>query len=190
MQKIISLFKRSYTEDRLVYNEVVEGAEWVLRGEGIATRKYDGTCCMIRNGKLYKRFDAKKDKKAPEGFEPAQDPDPITGHWPGWILVGEGNQDQWHREGLKNFLENDNEPQDGTYELVGPKVQGNPEGYNKHILIKHGVYKLDISELTYEGIKNYLYNNPAMEGIVWHHQNGNMVKIKYKDFFKKKNKDH
>ena len=54
MRKIISLFQRNYDGDRLVRNEVVPGAEWVLAGEGIATRKYDGTCCMVRDGKLYK----------------------------------------------------------------------------------------------------------------------------------------
>jgi hypothetical protein len=70
MQKIISLFKRDYEGTRLVFNEIVPGAEWVVAGEGRATRKYDGTCCMVRDGKLYKRYDAKKGKKPPPGFEP------------------------------------------------------------------------------------------------------------------------
>ena len=36
MKKIISLFKRNYETDKLVRNEVVPGAEWVLQGEGTA----------------------------------------------------------------------------------------------------------------------------------------------------------
>ena len=48
MKKIISLFQRNYNTDRLVRNEVVPGAEWVLAGEGTPTRKYDGVCTMIR----------------------------------------------------------------------------------------------------------------------------------------------
>lgn len=44
MRKVISLFKRDYEGTRLVFDEVVEGAEWVVAGEGIATRKWDGTC--------------------------------------------------------------------------------------------------------------------------------------------------
>lgn len=40
MQKIISLFQRNYDGDHLVRDEVVPGAEWVLRGEGVATRKW------------------------------------------------------------------------------------------------------------------------------------------------------
>ena len=62
MKKIISLFMRNYDSDRLVRNEVTPGAEWVIEGEGKATRKYDGTCCLIKNNKLYKRYDAKKGK--------------------------------------------------------------------------------------------------------------------------------
>lgn len=98
MKKIISLFQRNYDGDRLVRNEVVPGAEWVLSGDGVATRKWDGTCCMARNGKLYKRYDAKAGKKPPEGFEPAQEPDPVTGHWPGWLLIGAGPEDKYHRQ--------------------------------------------------------------------------------------------
>ena len=61
MKKIVSLFKRDY-EGRppLVYDEVVEGAEWVLAGEGIATRKWDGTCAMVSYGKLWKRYGARR----------------------------------------------------------------------------------------------------------------------------------
>ena len=71
MKKIVSLFQRNYDGDRLVRNEVVPGAEWVIAGEGVATQKVDGTCCMVRSGKLYKRYDAKQGMTPPPGFEPA-----------------------------------------------------------------------------------------------------------------------
>jgi hypothetical protein len=38
VKKIISLFQRNYETDRRVRDEVVPGAEWVLAGEGVATR--------------------------------------------------------------------------------------------------------------------------------------------------------
>ena len=76
MKKIISLFQRNYEGDRLVRNETVPGAEWVLSGEGVATRKFDGTCCMIEQGVFYKRYDVKKGRTKPDGFISAQDPDP------------------------------------------------------------------------------------------------------------------
>jgi hypothetical protein len=59
VEKILTLFKRDYEGKRLVYDEVVPGAEWVAAGEGVATVKWDGTCCRIHDGRLYKRYDAK-----------------------------------------------------------------------------------------------------------------------------------
>jgi hypothetical protein len=164
-----------------VRDEVVPGAEWVIAGEGVPTRKFDGTCCMVKTGVLYKRFDAKQGKEPPYGFVPAQDPDPVTGHWPGWIEVGNGNEDKWFREGCGKSWPKCDAP-DGTYELVGPKVQGNPEGFEHHTLVPHGKHILaDLNPRNYENIKHYLgYGD--IEGIVWHHPDGRMVKIKAKDF--------
>jgi hypothetical protein len=177
MQKIISLFQRNYDGDRLVRDEVVPGAEWVIAGEGVATRKWDGTCCMIRDGKLYKRYDAKKGKTPPAGFEPAQEPDPVTGHHPGWLPVGDAPDERWHREAFDNM----ETITDGTYELVGPKINGNPEGFEKHWLISHGSDAWRDCPRQFDAIREWIkaWN---IEGIVWHHPDGRMVKIKKKDF--------
>lgn len=177
MKKIISLFQRNYDGDRLVRDEVVPGAEWVIAGEGIATRKFDGTCCMVRDGKLYKRYDAKRGKTPPPNFEPAQDYDEVTGHMPGWVPVGDGAEDRWHREGFANSAPGT----DGTFELCGPKVQGNPEGFAHHVLIRHGNDTLEHFPRTYTEIREALRVDD-IEGVVWHHPDGRMVKIKAKDF--------
>ncbi len=193
MKKIISLFQRNYDGDRNVRDEVVPGAEWVLAGEGVATRKYDGTCCMVRGGRLYKRFDAKHGKTPPIGFEPAQDADPVTGHWPGWIPVGDGPEDRWHREAFSDTGSPDKPAgvdvglPDGTYELCGPKVQGNPDGFPKHVLIPHGAELLQTPR-NYADLKDAL-KEADIEGIVWHHPDGRMVKIKKKDFGWKRTKN-
>ena len=180
MNKIPSLFTRNYDGDRLVIDEVVPGSEWVMNGEGIATRKFDGTACMVKDGKLYKRYDRKKGKPAPKGWEPCEDsPDAHTGHWPGWLPVGGLPEDKWHREAWEN--EGRDLP-DGTYELCGPKIQGNPEGFSKHVLIPHGQEPLPAPR-TYAELKVYLGTHDY-EGIVWHHIDGRMVKIKKKDFQK------
>lgn len=177
MKKIISLFQRNYDGDRLVRDEVVPGAEWVLAGEGVATRKFDGTCCMIRGGVLFKRYDAKRGKVPPEGFEPAQEPDPVTGHHPGWLPVGDGPDDRWHREAFDNC----DDTQEGTFELCGPKVQGNPERLSSHMLVRHGDWWLADAPRDFARLRTYL-GTAAIEGIVWHHPDGRMVKIKAKDF--------
>lgn len=179
MRKIVSLFQRNYDGDRLVRDEVVPGAEWVLAGEGVATRKFDGTCSMVRGGKLFKRYDAQQGKTPPIGFEPAQDADPQTGHWPGWLPVGDGPDDRWFREAF----EASPALPDGTYELVGPKVQGNPDGFATHTLVLHGREVLADCPRDFEGLKAYLLAR-TIEGVVWHHPDGRMVKIKRRDFVK------
>lgn len=149
MIKISSLFKRNYETDRLIRNEVVPEAAWVIDGEGIPTEKIDGTSCLVQDNVLYKRYDRKVTKNAkrrgppyyiedckpaPGGWEPCEvSPNQHTGHWPGWLMVGKGPEDQWHREAFPS----DKTYRDGTYELVGPKIQGNPYGLPAHLLVPH-----------------------------------------------------
>lgn len=182
MKKIISLFQRNYDADRQIRDEIVPGAEWVAAGEGVATRKFDGTCCKVENGLLFKRYDAKRGKVPPAGFVPAQDPDPVTGHWPGWLPIGDGPDDRWFREAWWWVSDQAGMAltRDGTYELIGPKVQGNPEGSNMHILIRHGAEILDAPR-TFDALREW-FKGRDIEGIVWHRDNGDMVKIKAKDF--------
>lgn len=193
MKKIISLFQRNYDGNRQVRDEVVPGAEWVAAGEGVATKKYDGTCCLIRDGKLYKRYEVKPGGKAPANFEPANDVDAETGKQQGWVPVGDGPDDRWHREAWDQthaIMDPVEGPammllewpfDDGTYELVGPKVQGNPEGALSHWLVPHGKHFEPDCPRDFGGIREYL-RTANIEGIVWHHPDGRMVKIKAKDF--------
>lgn len=69
---------------------------------------------------------------------------------------------------------------DGIYELCGPKVQGNAEKFERHVLIPHGREVLDAPR-TYDELKAWLADKD-IEGIVWHHPDGRMVKIKKRDF--------
>ena len=394
MKKIISLFKRDYEGTRLVYDEIVPGAEWVLADEDMATEKWDGTACLVRDGKLYKRYDAKKGQTPPVNFEPAQDtvyycvicqcvvqyptggtiyaiqrpgstediseqllsaadsqrpsisgtvesieelsqtdlrampvliqrtqggevlqsdllnemamgkprqasrevnnqtscgsgrgekaaqnesriypcvgtespecyikqglyprasdcyggvfgkdtgvvgartpqerdqvrqstgkpvnshthdtsrcdylstlsegirdaliigkalcgapvtrcvpPDKNTGHWPGWVPVGDGSDDKYHRQAWNlagHALPN------GTYELVGENIQGNPYNMDECQLLRHGSEIITPEpERTFDGLKTWFKQHPEVEGIVWHHPDGRMVKVKARDF--------
>ncbi len=183
MKKIISLFQRNYDGDRLVRDEVVPGAEWVLAGEGVATRKYDGTCCLIQDGKLFKRYEVKPGKTPPPGFVPANEIDENTGKQQGWVPVGDGPEDAYHREAFVNATEyGERELEGETCELLGPKIQGNPEGFKFHSLVRHShAEQLPNAPRDFAGIKAFLQEND-IEGIVWHHPDGRMVKIKAKDF--------
>jgi len=177
VKKIPSLFKRNYDTHK-IYNEVTEGCEWVIKGEGLPTRKFDGTACLIDHGKFYKRYDFKKGRKFPFpkcmciACQP--EPDPETGHWPWWVPVTK--DDKYHNEALVNAPRGN-----GTYELCGPKVNGNPEGLDFHALILHGVETFLDCPTGFDVLPEYMIDK-KVEGIVWHHPDGRMCKIKLKDF--------
>ncbi|MGB1225780.1 MAG: hypothetical protein ACPHCN_16790, partial [Mycobacterium sp.] len=74
----------------------------------------------------------------------------------------------------------------GTYELMGPKVQGNPMGLMNHRLLRHDALpKFPDAPRTFEGLWDFLlgeeFTDSLWEGIVWHHPDGRMAKLKVKD---------
>lgn len=183
MKKIPTMFERDWGGDRSrVVDQVHPGCEWVLAGEGIATRKLDGTCCMVRDGKLFKRRELRASDKPPPLFEQA-DYDPETEKTVGWVPCDIGPEDKWH---LSAFEAEPSLP-DGTYELVGPKIQGNPEGWSSHQLIAHGSIRGEDVPRTFEGLRDWLADRD-IEGIVFHHPDGRMAKIKLRDFGHKRKK--
>jgi len=193
VKKIISLFPRNYTGDRLVRDEVVPGAEWVLAGEGVATQKLDGTCCLVRGGQLYKRYEMKhcltpsgvRLRCPPPGFEEA-DADPTTGNIYGWMpVLGTNPEDRWHLEAWAHQMTSEQKLIDWTYELIGPKVQGNPEGWSWHALIRHGWHQIPDCPRNFNGLRSF-FKATDVEGVVWWRDPDNpdcdKVKIKGKDF--------
>jgi hypothetical protein len=175
VKKIPTVFERDWDGNpSLVLNKVTPGCEWVLAGEGIATQKYDGTSCLIRDGKLYKRRELRPGDKEPLNFEKA-DFDERTGKTAGWVPVGEGPEDKWHRLAFNTTV-------DGTYELLGPKIQNNPEKAEVHVLLRHlEASRFPEAPREFEALKVWL-NDKDIEGLVFHHPDGRMAKIKLKDF--------
>lgn len=181
MRKMKTLFERQFENHQIAkcLNKVQEGCEWVINGEGYVTEKIDGTCCMIQDNILYKRFDYKVGRKLPEGAIPCQEKaDEITGHFPHWVKVDENNpSDKYH---IQAFKEKDNW-ENGTYELIGKHIQGNPYNLENDVLEKHGLRILENVPRDYEGLKKYLEEH-YIEGIVFYRGNGEMVKLKRSDF--------
>jgi hypothetical protein len=162
MKKIVSLFARDPSSPRILTDTFHPDAAWVVAGEGVATRKWDGTAVLVRSGLVFARYDVKRGKSAPPGFEPAQDPDPNTGHHPGWVPATRP-EDKWIRaaaEAAAGTLE------DGTYEACGPKIGGNPEGLTEHRLIRHGRTVLDSVPRDKVGLIEF-FRASDFEGIVW-----------------------
>lgn len=185
MIKMPCLFVREFHgKQSFTLTEVVTpGCEWVLAGEGVASVKRDGTACLFCGSQLFKRYDAKKDRKTgefrlpPQGAIPCSDPDPETGHWPHWVLIEK--HDYWHVEA---FARQAAELVDGaTYELCGPKISANPERLYVHTLLRHGVEKCWPLR-TFDGLRGYLSEAYYIEGLVFAHPDGRFAKIRRKDF--------
>lgn len=183
MKKIPTIFDRDWDGDRSRILDIPhKDCAWVFAGEGIATRKIDGTSCMVRNYVLFKRRELRAGDAVPAGFEVA-DIDAETGKTVGWVPVGDGPEDKFHREAWTGC----DTWRDGTYELIGPKVQGNPEKSGFHVLIRHAnnlhgpTAPIDGVPLTFDALRQWL-SGRNIEGIVWHHPDGRMAKIKLRDF--------
>ena len=192
MKKIPTIFQRDWGRDRSrVIDEPNPEAAWVFAGEGIATRKFDGVCTMIRDGKLYKRFEAKAEhfagtKPLPPSWEAADHLDLQTQKQMGWVLVDEADgkaEDRYMIEALQNTFGNRHRD-GGTYEFVGPKSQGNAEGVPHHHLVKHGNYIVPNAPTSFDELRGFCIAiaGNGFEGIVWHHPDGRMAKIKVCDF--------
>lgn len=200
MKKIPTVFRRDPDDMRRVTREVHPDCQWVLDGEGVATWKYDGTCVALlytdgeqvwseppMSGpgadtaelRWLARREVKPGKRAPAGFIPV-DRDEATGKTVGWEPIEQSAFAKFHAEALRNQAD---EPwPTGTYELVGPKVNGNPEGVDQHRLWSHAA--ADVVEPVprdFDGLAKFLADF-AGEGVVWHHRDGRMAKLKGRDF--------
>lgn len=174
MKKIPTIFKRNPEQLSRVLPEPHPDCYWVFAGEGQATRKYDGSACLIRDGALYKRREVKKGKPLPANFIQA-DYDETTGKTVGWLPVDlHSKGDIWHAEAFEMGMP------DGTYELLGPKVQGNPERLSQHRLILHSAADTLDAPRTINELSAWMEGRD-IEGVVWHHPDGRMAKLKLRD---------
>lgn len=191
MKKIPTLFKREFDEHNhaTIYPIVTEGFEWVLKGEGTPTIKWDGACCCLIDGELYKRYDAKHGKPIPQGAIPCQDEaDAITGHFPCWLKCNRDNpEDKWFWFAYDKFMKSDdpilktNVWKNWTYEAVGKHFNGNPYEFDEDELVPHGMDLAFIHDRSFEGIRDWLEEHNE-EGLVFWKDGKPQCKIKRKDF--------
>jgi hypothetical protein len=185
VRKIPTLYARDESR-RFVTDEVTPGCEWVLAGEGVPTRKYDGTCVMLdEDGQWWARREVKRDKVEPVGFVEVNF-DRVTGKRMGWEPIIQSSFSKCWSEAMG--WQEEWEP--GTYELLGPKINGNPERYAGHILVRHAdaqtvedmlLDKTRIALTSPKAMVAYLATVADWEGLVWHHPDGRMVKLKARD---------
>jgi Family of unknown function (DUF5565) len=183
VQKIPTVFRRDPFDMKRVLPEVNPGCEWVLDGEGVATRKYDGTCVMLDgDGRWWARRQVKFAPHLPENYVPIS-LDTITGKIVGWEPIEQSPFVKFHAEAVSNPLAFDGDVGPGTYELIGPKINGNPEGAQFHVLMPHAMAEvLPDAPRWFAGLCMWLCDFNG-EGIVWHHPDGRMAKLKRRDFY-------
>jgi hypothetical protein len=180
MKKIPTMFVREH--GKMVSAQVAKGCEWVYeeREHVTATAKIDGTCCAILgNGEFVRRRRVKPGKDIPEGFILVEE-GPEGSLW-GWVPVAK--EDGPWLEGFAHLAHK----LPGTYELIGPKIQGNPYQLSYelsgHMLLRHGQTVLDfcVEGNPYLACKKYLEAH-GYEGVVFWHDDGRKAKIKRRDF--------
>ena len=183
MKKIPTLFKR-ITPDKgkksLVTNEFNDVQLSQLR----ATIKWDGTPVMYDGERWYKRFDLKPGRKLPSDAIPCQShPDNITGHWPHWVPVLLSDPGDNHiSQAIYNYTHYyAAQIAMGTYEAIGPGINGNPYNLVEDTLRYHGEKILPDIRINYEYLYTYLSDN-AIEGIVFWNYYEPVCKIKRSDF--------
>lgn len=179
MKKIPTLFQRDPDDRRHVLPILTPGCEWVLAGDGVATRKWDGTCVMFDGERWWARREIKPGKNPPENWVEV-DADDTTGKRTGWEPA---EQSSFHRYLVEAVR--DSAWFSGTYELVGPKINGNPERLEMHALARHGAWLLSLPGRTFDDLRGYFIVGGGLanyEGIVFHHADGRMAKIKQRDF--------
>ena len=186
MRKIKTIFERDWEGNRKVIDKYVEGFSPELLEGAIATEKLDGTNIRVtvRNHivvRVEKRRNPDKIQKHKEITEP-------------WYIDAEEfqPQDKWTFDAIKNT--DFSEIPDGEWsgEVVGTNIQGNPLNLGKNIVVFFTLGQAPTFEnvpTSYEELKKWLPaqkskfgNDCGVEGIVWHTKNGDMFKIKVKDF--------
>lgn len=187
MRKIPTVFLRDADDMDRLTRMVHPACAWVLDGEGTATRKIDGTCLLLDDeGRWWARRQVKPGKLPPKWWVEV-DSDDITGKRFGWEPIEQSPY-------FAPFQEATPRRKPATYELIGPKVNNNPHGLAKHQIVEHGAnYFTTREELAtvprdYDGLREWLaaHASPDLpggpwEGIVFHHHDGRMAKIKHRD---------
>lgn len=151
MKKIPSIFQRLERSSLVNTDNVLPECTWVFEpnAQCIITIKRDGTPVRWKNGQWSQRrtLKSKLDPGTegipqPRDFEPCQptpgyDDESKQWEWPGWVPLDTQYKKLVDEAVLSRGGMYKNE--DGfTFELCGPKINGNPEGWDTHHLFTHG----------------------------------------------------
>ena len=182
MKKIRTLFER---QDGNIINKIADGVIIENLIDAIATEKLDGmnVRATIRKGTCVR-------------LEKRRNPDKIQKHngiiEPWYTDTSESSEDKWLKDALKNTDLSQLPDGEWSGEAVGLNIQGNPLKLENNRIVFFTLNQAPIFEnvpTTFEELKDWLKNQKSkygndcgIEGIVWHCKNGEMYKIKTKDY--------
>lgn len=164
MRKIPTIFLRDYKlKCTPVTDEINPECQWVFDGEGIATRKIDGVNVKIEDGLAYIRIKPSAFDYTEAEYE---------------LFTGDNKY-------LRSAIQS-REIEDGIYEAYGEGIRGNAEKVEGYHMVRIDPVDMALSiqgvPRSYRGLMGYLSTHD-IEGIVFHHRDGRMAKIKTKDFY-------
>jgi hypothetical protein len=205
LEKIPSLLERDFTGDDPKHSPVTgrvnPAAAWVLTDDGvIARRKWDGTCVLVTEDlRVLTRRTVRPGATPPPGFVPAET-DERTGKTFGWEPYVQSpfadvilfNVVAWGDHGI-GWGPSGERLLPGTYELIGPKVQGNAERLvGSHRLERHDTAP-EFSGVRHPQLNDdgnlvracntvlFLGEEHGWEGLVFYHPDGRRAKLKARD---------
>lgn len=183
MEKIPTIFDRG--DDFKVLDRPRKGCEWVFAGEGAATEKLDGTNIRVtvRAGRVVRV----EKRRNPSKLQKQQ------GVIDGWYVEASdtGSDDKWIQEAVRGTDVTAWPDGEHPAEAIGPHVQGNELGLEKHLCVPFNLEIPVYGDLPrdYAGLRARLPTLESLyspghlsEGIVFHHPDGRRAKIKRKDF--------
>lgn len=148
MKKMPVIFDLHFNEegDREVMHTIREEIRDLVNktltdgGSIVPTFKRDGTAVFCdANGAWFTRRAVRPGKETPEGFIPLET-DPNTGITFGWEPKESSSMKKFLNRAIDRFVEDNGSepPKDTTFELLGPKINGNPEKVAADELRIHG----------------------------------------------------
>lgn len=187
MEKIPTLFERDWEGHRKVIDQIAL-SDFDF-SKAVATEKLDGMNVRItvRNHTIV-RVEKRRNPSKTQKAQGIKDP---------WYVDAreEAKEDQYLFEAVAQTDFSAIPDGEWSGEALGPKIQGNPLQLNTHKLFffsledwRQRVTFKDVPT-SFEGLKKWLPEQKSLfgqdcgiEGIVWHHPDGSMCKIKVKDF--------
>lgn len=188
MKKIKTIFERDWEGNKKVVPIPSAGVSLevlALDRTVRATEKLDGTNIRVtvRSNTVVR-------------VEKRRNPDKIQKHKgitePWYIDAPESAEDKWIMDAVRNTDFSAIPDGEWSGEAIGKNIQGNPLNLDKNVVVFFSLGQAPVFEnvpTTYDELKVWLPaqkskfgNDCGIEGIVWHCANGDMYKIKVKDF--------